>query len=57
MLEFIVLGRIPGTGVFLSPAIIGIGFLLTVLIIGAYFYKRHHFDKDQQSPTNNTQVA
>jgi hypothetical protein len=57
MLEFIVLGRIPGTGVFLSPAIIGIGFLLTVLIAGAYFYKKHYPGKDQQPSTNNVQTA
>lgn len=57
MLELIVLGRIPGTGVFLSPAVIGIGFLLTISFAGAYFYKKRHLPKNQMIDTKTTQTA
>lgn len=57
MLELIVLGRIPGTGVFLSPALIGIGFLLTISAAGAYIYKKRHPRKEQQTATQTTQAA
>jgi hypothetical protein len=57
MLELIVLGRIPGTGVFLSPVVISIGFLLTLSVAGAYLYKKRHPRKEQQSATQTTQAA
>lgn len=42
MLEFIVLGQIPGTNIYLSFSTIALMFIAAIIIVTAYNYNRRH---------------